>query len=72
MSSGRKQSLSFAAEEDNDYEEGGHQADFIHVLQLEEDIDLNDIETVKSECVSQGLRKQSWTSEDDISEGEAS
>lgn len=35
-------------EEDNDYEEGGHGSDFIHVLQLEEEIDLNDIETVKS------------------------
>ena len=56
-------------EDDNDYEEGGHHSDFIHVLQLSEDIDLNDIETVKSECISQGLRKHSWISEDDNSDG---
>lgn len=44
----RIKSLCFAMEEDNDYEEGEKCSDFVHVLQLEEECNLNELETVKS------------------------
>lgn len=42
-------SLKFAFEDDNDYESGIQKGnDFIHALQLEEECDLSDVETVQS------------------------
>ena len=36
-------SLQFVKEEDNDFQEGSRGTDFVHVLQLEDECDLNDI-----------------------------
>ena len=47
-------SLCFAMEEDNDYEEGAKGSDFVHVLQLQDECDLNELETVKSEGTNEG------------------
>jgi hypothetical protein len=65
-------SLHFLLEEDNDYEEGGRAEDFIHALQLEEELNLNDMETVRSELFSRVGRKLSASSEVESEDGNSS